>query len=564
MPRFVQLFAARRQALLRVVVGLILVVLILPPIAAIILTALHVDGRLRSTHFTLRNLRNAVDNVALTTIRDTLIFIVGSAALAVILGGTTAWITEKTNAPLRRVALAAALICLAVPSIVQNVGWTLLMGPNNGALTTWWRDIFGNGVPFFPLYSMAGLILVQGLLMFPVAYLVLMPAFGSANQYLDEAAAMSGARPSRVAFRVTLPLARPSLLAALLLCVILALETFEAPAFIGTPAGITVFSTAIATDINSAFPDYGLASAYSLFTMVLAIVIITLYQRATVATHKYAVVTGKGFRPVRIDLGRFRWLGGAFVSLVSLVVVAPLLVLIWSAFLSSYQAPSIFAVKKLQLGNFRQLLGGTYQVVDLVKHTLIFGVLTSVIVMILSLMVAWLSVGSKRFKYLDQLGTLPLVIPGVVLSLALFQVTLFLRVDVSWIFVVLAFVIVHMPYGLRFSFAGLASIHSELDEAASTSGAGVSRRFGRIIVPLMRPMLLAGGIFVLVAVVRNLSAVLFLSRDNTAVISYQMWILWGQGDLGVVSALATLVIAAVLVVGALAVRLLGPRRRSFL
>src|SRR5579859_3532326 len=160
-------------------------------------------------------------------------YAVGAALLAVLLGAPTAWLVTRTNVPFRQTAFVGAFLSLAVPVIVKAIGWILLLGPNNGLINNLlrnWLDVDGTPIT---LFSLGGMICIEGLLFTPIAFLLCLPSMSAMDPSLEEAAAMSGARWWRMLLKVTFPLARPGLLAVALLSFIRALESFEVPLLIG-------------------------------------------------------------------------------------------------------------------------------------------------------------------------------------------------------------------------------------------------------------------------------------------------------------------------------------------
>src|ERR1700746_486287 len=100
---------------------------------------------------------------------------------------------------------------------------------------------------------------------------------------------------------------------------------------------------------------------------------------------------------------------------------------------------------------------------------------------------------------LDNLASLPLVFPGLVLGLAIMVCYLYVDIGVYgtlWIMFI-AYVTRVLPYGMRYSLASMLQIHKELEESAAMSGAAVSEPFRRIVLPLLKPGLLAGFIYVM-------------------------------------------------------------------
>src|SRR5262249_58943703 len=136
---------------------------------------------------------------------------------------------------------------------------------------------------------------------------LLRPAgFRSMDPSLEGQAAMSGASVPQIAARITLKLAWPAALGALLILFVRAIESFEVPALLGLPVGIHVYTSAIYQAIHQYPSQMGLASAYAVTLLLLTSIGIYAQSRFAQQGSRFATVTGKGFRPRTIDLGRWR------------------------------------------------------------------------------------------------------------------------------------------------------------------------------------------------------------------------------------------------------------------
>ncbi len=146
------------------------------------------------------------------------------------------------------------------------------MGPNGGLINVMLRGIVGGEEGPIQLYSLGGMIFVEGLLWTPVVFLLTLPVLGATDPSLEEAAATSGADLRQTLRRVTLPLMRPSVLAVFLLALIRSLESFEVPLLIGSPGNLHTLTTAIYDSIRSGFvPKYGEASAFAVLLLALVV-----------------------------------------------------------------------------------------------------------------------------------------------------------------------------------------------------------------------------------------------------------------------------------------------------
>jgi iron(III) transport system permease protein len=294
--------------------------------------------------------------------------------------------------------------------------------------------------------------------------------------------------------------------------------------------------------------------------MLLTIGGVLLYQRATNRAYKYATVTGKGYRPEKFDLGRARWLTGLITFFVPLLVLAPLLILLWTSFLPFYTAPSFSQFSHFSTANYHRVLG-SHEFIQSLKNSLILGFASALVVMGITLVVAWTIVRRPNglSRGLDFVCTLPLVVPGVVLSLAMLRTFINFPITIYgtiWI-ILLAFVIHYLPYGLRYNHAGMVTLHRELEEAAEVSGARRLRVFVKVVVPLMRPALVAGGLFVFLASIRQLSTVLFLTGLKVNVVASTMFTMWNYGSFTDAATASVIVVVVVLAIAVVVYRVSG-------
>ena len=266
------------------------------------------------------------------------------------LGTALAWMNERTNTPFKSVFFALSLIPLVIPSILFTVSWILLASPQIGIVNLVLQGWLGLEEPPFDIYSLGGMIWVDGLHYSPMAFLLMTAAFRAMDPSLEESATMSGANIFQVAWRVTLRLTWPAIVATILILFVRSIESFEVPALLGLPVGIEVFTSAIYQAVHRYPSQVGLASAYAVALLVITTAGVYSVSRLSSRGSKYATMTGKGFRPRQIDLGAWRWFTAAiFIVYFVLIVVLPFSVLLWSSFQRFYAVPSMEALQNLTL-----------------------------------------------------------------------------------------------------------------------------------------------------------------------------------------------------------------------
>ncbi|HEY2700157.1 MAG TPA: iron ABC transporter permease [Pseudonocardiaceae bacterium] len=487
-------------------------------------------------------------------------YAVATALLAVAIGFGLAWLVTRTNTPAKGFARVAALVPLIIPGILNTVAWALLFSPQTGPLNGALRAVH---LPVFDIFSLLGMIFVQTTHMTPVAYLMGVSAFTSMDASLEEAALSSGARPLRVLRTITLRLIRPAILSAGLLMFVQTISTFEVPQLLGVPNHVFVFVSRMYEAIQSFPSDYGTVAVIGVFVLVLATIGLIVSQRLT-RRSPTQTVTGKGFRPRVTDLGRWRWAGFAAFALFFIVtVVLPLAMLLWSSLLPTYSPPSLQALRTVSLRNYGTLFSSP-ALLGAVRNTAITALSAGLIVTVLTAVVAYLTVKTRirGRMLLDGLATVPIAVPSIVLGVGVLYWYLVAPLPFhlygTLTILVIAFVTIGLPYGMRYLGPGIAQISDELEEAATASGAGFVRAFGKIYLPLLMPSLLAAFLYTTIVAFREISAAIFLYSQNTDVMSVEIYNLWSSGDYPVVAALGILMVLLLCVVVGV-VRLIGRR-----
>ena len=481
---------------------------------------------------------------------NSLRYAVGVASFAFFVGTGLAWINERTNTPFKSLFYALSLIPLVIPGILFTVAWILLGSPKIGIINLVVMDWFGLQSAPFDIYTLWGMIWVDGLHYSPMAFLLMTAAFRAMDPSLEESATMSGANVLQVIWHVTLKLAWPAIFATFLILFVRAIESFEVPALLGLPVGIQVFTSSIYQAIHRYPSQVGLASSYAVTLLVITSVGIFFISRLSASGSKYSTMTGKGFRPRQIDLGSWRWLAAAiFFVYFSLIVLLPFLVLLWSSFQKFYSVPTMEALKNLTLDPYRFVFSYP-NLTRSVWNSLLLSFGSATLIMLITSVICWIVVKTRlpgRWL-LDNLASLPMVFPGLVLGLAL--MIFYLNVDIGvygtmWIMFI-AYVTRFMPYGLRFNTTSMMQIHKELEESAAMSGASWGTTFYRVILPLLKPGLLAGWIYIMIVSIRELSSSILLYSPGTEVVSIVIWELWENGQYVELSALGVLFILLLL------------------
>jgi iron(III) transport system permease protein len=498
-------------------------------------------------HFTLRNyIRAFTDPEAYPLLLNSFLFGLGAAGLSVTFALTLAWITIRTNAPLRRLFELIAIIPNILPPLLVAISWVMLLNPSNGLINASLVKIFGMEHGPFNIYSIPGLIFVESLILTPLAFLIIAAAMKGMDPSLEESAKTLGSNEFSVARRITFPLMRPAILAAATLNFVRAVESFDTPAIIALPARIEVFTTKIWREALGSFPtNHNLAAAYGVAILAIALVFVYLYRRFTSQVESFSTVTGKGFRPHQIDLGRWRYLATAVAFLLLiLLVVLPILVLLLVALLPYYHVPTWRTWQNLTLENFRYVWA-TSRVHKAFANSLFLALFGASACMVLAALASYITVRTKLIGrgILEGLVFIPWAFPGTALALGLLWAYVDFPIPVYatiWI-ILIAYVTRFLPYGMRAVSSTIIQIHKELEEASIACGAGFLATFRRVLVPMMRPGVMAGWIILVTIFMREFSATLFLYSPGAEPLGPLMYFLYLDGMRGRVAAIGLVI-----------------------
>lgn len=528
-----------------IAVSVVTAYLVLPPLYSVIQTSLFttkITGEI--DQFTFNYYTNLLTELrVLGPLLNTIYFSIGSALLATLIGGTIAWIVTRTDTPLRGLGYFTAFASFGTPFILYTIGWLLLLG-KAGPVNHWLKTLFTQTGPVINVYSLFGMIFIESLLWSPFVFLMLAAAFRSMDPSLEEASAACGARMWQTMRRVSLRLMLPAFFSVLLLIFIRSFESFEIPALVGLPGDVRVLTTSIYIDAQKLPPQYGSAGAFSVLLMLLVACTLYLYFRVTREGERFQTVTGKGYRPTVIQLGRWRYFAAlGLIAYATVLLVLPFLIILWASFLPFYSQPSLEAIERLTMKNYVTALHFP-KITDSIKNSILLGLGSATAVMVLTLLASWLLVRTKmRGRWLlDILTTLPLLFPGIVMGLAILRFYLFVPIPIYgtlWILLI-AFVTRYIPYGIRYTHSGLLQLHRELEEAAYTAGASWSNCMRRIILPLMTPSFLGGWVFIFLLSAKELSMSVLLVSPQTPVVSVAIFELWENAQVGELAAFGVL------------------------
>jgi iron(III) transport system permease protein len=469
--------------------------------------------------------------------------------LALALATAFAWCIARTNMPGKRLLEGLLVFLFFLPELPWVLAWMLLGAPNVGMLNQWLGALVPGGEGLIDVYSYGGLIVLGAARSAPVLFLFIQPALLAMDATLEEAARMAGASPWRTLWRINFPLLLPALLASGILSFVVAMESFEIPQLLGTPANIFVFTTRI-YDLayGGHVANFGAAMVLALILLALTGSLIVVQWRL-LRGRSYTTVSGRGFRAQPFDLGWGRWV--AFAAILAFFVLfgaLPFIVLLLNSFmeLSGFITWEMFTTT-----HWRNALGRE-DVLRSITDTLMVGVAAATLGVVLSVLISYVVTRTSWAgrRVLDLMAWAPWAIPGLVMSLGFLWAFVWLPIYGTLWVVVLALVVRGLPVASRFFTSTMVQLSAELEESARVHGGSWLRTFLRIWLPLLRPAVVGAWILLFVIAVRVLDIVILLAGPGVRMLSVDifLWTATGRQEAGTVLALiqTTVVIAGYL------------------
>ena len=499
---------------------------------------------------------------------NTLVF-AGVATLIAILGGVAVgWVVERTDFRGTQQIYAAMTVLLLVPGFFPAMGWLFLMGPRIGLIGRWLHDGFGIEQNAVTIANPLGMGFVQGLLLVPLAFVLVGPPLRAVSGELIEAAEIHGVGAWQRAWRIELPLVAPALVAAAIFCFMVAVASFDVPAIIGMTYRQFTFSTYVYQLLNpqSALPQYGPPAALSLLMMVVAFALTAIYLRAIRRGRAYQVVTGRGYRRTPHRLGRARgWVYAGFGGYFLLTFVLPLLLVIWVALSRYFRPPSLAALKSLSFDNFAN--APWPMAWRGLQHTLMLMIGVPIAAVILGFIVSWVVVRSRSRlrEAIDVVLFLPHAVPAIVFAVALQTLALFVigpfvqLAGTVWI-IAIVYLMTYLTFAVRSMSVAIVQVGSELEDAAYVAGLGVGGTLRRIFLPLISQAAISAWVWIALLVFRELTMAVVLTTPANLTLPTVIWSTWYTGEMGQATAMS--LVFMLLFLPLALVYLLGRRARG--
>lgn len=462
----------------------------------------------------------------------------GATILSCLLGFSLAWVVSRTDVPGRKWFETLNLVPFFLSPYVGAVSWIYLAAPHSGVLMNWLKAL-GLNVDFVNVYSIGGVIWVLSLFYTPYVYLFVIAPMRQMDAALEDAARVHGASFGYTLRHITIPLLMPALLSGALVVFVTSAGLFDVPLALASTKGIRTMPTEIFALVQ--YPsDLGRAAAFGVVVLTVTILLAVL-QRQYISRRRYEIVTGKGYRPRIIALrpwGRAAALGLELIYIGGAVVlpVMALLMVSFSPIWTGQFRPS-FAT----LGNYKYVLFNYSLTQQAILNSLTLAFIGATLGVVMSLLQAYyLNRSNKRGRtFVDAVMSLPLGIPGIILGLGFLILAIRTPLYSTLTIILIAYIARFFPLATRSISAMFLALNPELEQSARASGATWLQMMRYILLPLLRPAIIAAWLLLFVIFIRELGATILLYAQGTETISVALVIL-SERSFGFVAALAVI------------------------
>lgn len=527
----------------------ILVIVVAVPVLLILFNAFWVDGEFNikdvyktvSEPQTYQALKNSLIIASMTTIGSTIV------------GTFFAWLVTRTDLPYKGFMKGMFLVPFMLPSFIGALAWKMLLSPNAGFINTFFATHFGMQGPIFNIYSYLGISLVEVMYLFPFVFIQVCGALERMDPTLEESARISGAGLFTITRKITIPLVMPSILSGALLIMLYSMAHFGTVAVLGIENGIYNIPTLIYERIHQSGGSFDAIRTGTVLATVLIVTaaFIIWLQGKVLGKGHYQIIGGKSFRPMELKLRALRIPLLIFcIAYIAFTIVLPTAVIFLVGGLTTYGLP--FTPENLSLANYKYILFDYTVTKDAIWNSVTLGLSAAIITMFAGVMISYVIVKMKvrGKRFLEFLGMLPFSVPGSVIALGVilawsgqFGINLY---NTVWIILV-AYIARYMAFSLKANSAALEQVHDSLVEASRACGATMWQSLRDIVIPLVRPGMLAAFFLIFLPSLRELTVSIMLYSPTTRTIGVAIYTLNEDGETVVSAALAGIALIIIIV-----------------
>ena len=528
---------------------LILVVIVALPVILIFWTSFIVDGQL--------NLQTVVDTImqpeTFQALKMSILIAICVTVICTVVGTLFAWLVTRTDMPFKETMKVLFTVPFMLPAFIGAIAWKMLLSPRAGYINQFWMGLWGTREPLFNVYGFWGIVVIESMYLFPFVFIQVSGALEHMDPTLEESARISGAGLFTITRKITIPLIMPSVVAGALLVCLYSLSHFGTPAILGTGVGIYTIPTMIYELIHQSAGSFAAIRAATVLSVVLVLsaAIILYAQNRVIKSGRFQIIAGKSVRPTVLKLRGLRMPLFIFCCIYLLItVVMPTVTIFIVGMLKTYGVP--VTLENMTWDNFRYVLFEWKLTRDAIWNSTYLSLSAAFVTMIAGGIISYVLVKLKvRGKwFLEFLGMLPFSLPGTVIALGViltwsgrFGINIY---NTAWIIFV-AYIARYMAFSLKSNSAALEQVHDSLVEASRASGATPWQSLRDIVIPLIRPGMVAAFFLIFLPALRELTTSVLLYGPTTRTIGVAIYTLNEDGETVYACALAG--VALLLIVG---------------
>ncbi|MFH0994222.1 MAG: iron ABC transporter permease [Pseudomonadota bacterium] len=534
---------------------LILVLVVAVPVILILWTALFVNGSLNTRD--IINILSRPDTYE--ALKNSLVIAGGVTFFSTIIGVFFAWLVSRTDLPFKETMKVLFLVPFMLPSFIGALAWKMLLSPRSGYINKFLSGLFGWDGSLFNIYSLSGIIAVETMYLFPFVFIQVAGALERMDPTLEESARISGAGLITITRRITLPLMMPSIAAGALLVALYSLAHFGVPAILGTERGIYNIPTKIYEQIYQSGGSFVAIRTGTILSSILIIAagLILYLQSLVLKAGRFQVIAGKSMRPMLLKLRGLKIPLLIFsIIYILITVVLPTVTIFLVGSLKTYGIR--FTMENMGFANLKYILFQWKMTKDAIWNSFYLSLGAAFVTMIVGTLISYTIVKMKvRGKFiLEFLGVLPFSVPGTVIALGVilvwsgkFGINLY---NTAWIIFV-AYIARYMAFSLKSNSAALEQVDDSLEEAARACGATHWQSLKDIVIPLIKPGMVAAFFLIFLPALRELTTSVLLYGPTTRTIGVAIYALNEDGETVYAATLASVALV-IIIVGQLVIK----------
>jgi iron(III) transport system permease protein len=511
-------------------------------------------------HFSIASYISAFTSIStykalLNTFRMVLIVLLGTW----LLGGTLAFIKQKTDFKYKKLLDILVFLSFTIPSYILSISWIEFVS-RGGYLNRILKLLIPNIKYNINAYSIEASAIILALHLYPLVYYGISNALKIMNSPFEQSAKVCGAKKSRIIFTVILPLIIPSFISTGLLVVSRSMANFGVTAQIALPAAKEVLTTRIFSAMSDL--NLPLVSVLSLLLILISFLLFRLSERI-LRNKKYSVTSqSQTTNEATFKLGKSRALINTIISIFFLLTIfVPFATILVSSFLKRWGIA--LKASNFTFNNYAILFTGKNILGKPLVNSLCYGITSAIIAVIIGSFIVYLDkyTNNKKTKWIMNISQLPIAFPNMILAIA----AMFAWINEPFklygtgAIIIVTYTVLFIPICIKQMLGASKNIDPSLDNAAKTMGIPLLERYYRLFIPQVKDSVISGLLICFLISLREIPISLLLYTAGTKTLGVMLFTIQSNSyGLEMTSTIAVVVIILSLV-GNIVLRKIGSK-----